>query len=219
MISKGHRAAPLVHIQSRKHIVVPSYKGMVPHRSASLAQWLSVPPLYKSTRCTARHPSYKSQDRLRASEVEERVVRHANESCYDSSPSPVTISVSFLTPTRLKYENQLTTDCEFHVFFRNLVRRIALLDYFHCGGEFPPERREFVDRARAVETVASDLRWVDWERYSNRQQTRMRLGGFVGQVTYRGDFIDFLPYLLLGTYTHVGKGATFGLGGYEIIQK
>src|SRR5713226_3301835 len=45
MISKGHRAAPLVHIQSRKHIVVPSYKGMVPHRSASLAQWLSVPPL------------------------------------------------------------------------------------------------------------------------------------------------------------------------------
>ena len=135
----------------------------------------------------------------------------------DSSLSPSSLSISFLTPTRLKYENRLATDCEFHVFFRNLVRRIALLDYFHCGGEFPPERREFVERARAVETVASDLRWVDWERYSSRQQTRMRLGGFVGQVTYRGDFTDFLPYLLLGTYTHVGKGATFGLGGYEIV--
>ncbi len=45
----------------------------------------------------------------------------------------------------------------------------------------------------------------------------MRLGGFVGQVTYRGDFTEFLPYLLLGTYTHVGKGATFGLGEYEIV--
>ncbi len=162
--------------------------------------------------------SKDAQDRLRASEVEERDVRHANESCYDSSPSPVTISVSFLTPTRLKYENQLTTGCEFHVFFRNLVRRIALLDYFHCGEEFPPERREFVDRARAVETVASDLHWVDWERYSNRQQTRMRLGGFVGQVTYRGDFTEFFPYLLLGTYTHVGKGATFGLGSIAVEQ-
>ncbi len=134
------------------------------------------------------------------------------------SPSLSEISVSFLTPTRLKYENQLAADCEFHVLFRSLVRRIALLDYFHCGGEFPPERREFVERARAVETVASDLRWVDWERYSNRQQTRMRLGGFVGQVTYRGDFTEFLPYLLLGTYTHVGKGATFGLGGYQIVE-
>ncbi len=137
----------------------------------------------------------------------------------DSSPSPVFVSISFLTPTRLKYENQLTTDCEFHVLFRNLARRLALLDYFHCGGEFPPERREFVERARAVETVASDLRWVDWERYSNHQQTRMRLGGFMGQVTYRGDFTEFLPYLLLGTYTHVGKGATFGLGRFEIVQE
>jgi CRISPR/Cas system endoribonuclease Cas6 (RAMP superfamily) len=73
-----------------------------------------------------------------------------------------------------------------------------------------------VDRARTVETVASHLRWIDWERYSNRQQTRMRLGGFVGQVTYRGDFTEFFPYLLLGTYTHVGKGATFGLGGYRV---
>ena len=136
----------------------------------------------------------------------------------DSSLSPISVSLSFLTPTRLKFENQLAGDCEFHVFFRNLTRRLALLDYFHCGGEFPPERREFVERARAIETVTSDLRWIDWERYSNRQQTRMKLGGFVGQVTYRGDFTEFLPYLVLGTYTHVGKGATFGLGGYRIVE-
>jgi len=132
------------------------------------------------------------------------------------SPSLSQISISFLTPTRLKYDNQLVADCEFHVLFRNLVRRIALLDYFHCGGEFPPERREFVEQARAIETVKSDLRWVDWERYSNRQQNMVHMGGFVGQVTYRGDFTDFFPYLLLGTYTHVGKGATFGLGEYEV---
>jgi hypothetical protein len=137
----------------------------------------------------------------------------------DSSLSPISVSLSFLTPTRLKFENQLAGDCEFHVFFRNLVRRIALLDYFHCGGEFPPERREFVERARAIETVKSDLQWVDWERYSNRQQQRMKLGGFVGQVTYRGDFTKFLPYLRLGMYTHVGKGATFGLGGYAIVEE
>jgi hypothetical protein len=160
--------------------------------------------------------SKDAQDRLRASEVEERVVRHPNESCAVPSLFPISLSISFLTPTRLKYENRLAADCEFHVFFRSLARRIALLDYFHCGGEFPPERREFVERARAVETVASDLRWIDWERYSTRQQTRMRLGGFVGQVAYRGDFTEFLPYLLLGMYTHVGKGATFGLGGYTI---
>src|SRR5262244_3735973 len=63
VITKGHRDTPLVNVQSRKHIVVPWYKRLASHRSASLAQWLS--PLYQSTRCQAQHPSYRSQDRLR----------------------------------------------------------------------------------------------------------------------------------------------------------
>ncbi|MBI3248499.1 MAG: CRISPR system precrRNA processing endoribonuclease RAMP protein Cas6 [Deltaproteobacteria bacterium] len=130
--------------------------------------------------------------------------------------APFQLSVSFLTPTRLKYENQLAANCEFHVFFRNLVRRIALLNYFHCGGEFPPERKDFVEQARSIEMVSSELHWVDRERYSNRQQRWTPIGGFVGHVTYRGDLAPFLPYLRLGEYTHVGKGATFGLGGYKM---
>ncbi len=140
-------------------------------------------------------------------------------SVFPSSSSLSEMSVSFLTPTRLKYENQIAADCEFHVFFRNLARRIALLNYFHCGGEFPPERKALVEQARAVETVSSSLQWIDRERYSNRQQRWTPLGGFVGHVTYRGDLDPFLPYLRLGEYTHVGKGATFGLGGYEIAYE
>src|SRR6266478_670897 len=63
MISKGHRDASLVHVQSRKHIVVPRNKCLASHRSTSLIQWLKFPPLYLllSTRGEPRHPSYKSQ--------------------------------------------------------------------------------------------------------------------------------------------------------------
>jgi hypothetical protein len=132
------------------------------------------------------------------------------------SPSPSSVAISFLTPTGIKYGERLTMDCEFHIFFRTLLRRLSLLSYFHCDGEFPRDRRDVIERAQKVETVEQDLRWYDWERYSNRQEVRMRLGGFIGRVTYRGDLAEFLPYLLLGTYTHVGKGATFGLGRYEV---
>ena len=46
----------------------------------------------------------------------------------------------------------------------------------------------------------------------------MKLGGFVGEVTYVGERLeDFLPYIFIGTYTHLGKAATFGLGKYEIV--
>ena len=61
-----------------------------------------------------------------------------------------------------------------------------------------------------------DLTWYDWQRYSACQDTRMKLGGFVGEVTYTGEQLkEFFPYILLGKYIHVGKGATFGLGKYE----
>jgi CRISPR/Cas system endoribonuclease Cas6 (RAMP superfamily) len=42
------------------------------------------------------------------------------------------------------------------------------------------------------------------------------LSGFVGEVTYRGEFEPFLPLLLLGEYLHVGKNVAFGNGWYRI---
>jgi hypothetical protein len=66
--------------------------------------------------------------------------------------------------------------------------------------------------AAQVITVAQQLHWSDWERYSGRQETRMKLGGIVGTVRYRGPCAAFLPYMRLGEYIHVGKNTAFGLG-------
>ncbi|MBD3183343.1 CRISPR system precrRNA processing endoribonuclease RAMP protein Cas6, partial [Candidatus Poribacteria bacterium] len=43
-----------------------------------------------------------------------------------------------------------------------------------------------------------------------------RLGGLLGEVTYKSELGPFLPFVVLGHYAHVGKGATFGLGKYDI---
>jgi hypothetical protein len=42
------------------------------------------------------------------------------------------------------------------------------------------------------------------------------MGGFVGEVTYEGEIEEFLPLLILGQYTHVGKYAVWGNGQYEV---
>jgi len=47
----------------------------------------------------------------------------------------------------------------------------------------------------------------------------MKMGGFIGSITFEGDLEPFLPFLLLGEYVHVGKGTSFGLGKYEIKQR
>jgi len=132
---------------------------------------------------------------------------------------PNAISVSFITPTRIKYKNSLTKDLEFHVFFRNLLRRISLLSYFHCNHRIDDSGfKDLIQRARDIKTVKHSLYWHDWERYSNRQKTRMKMGGFMGEITYEGDLREFWPYIRLGEYMHVGKGSGFGLGRYRKID-
>jgi hypothetical protein len=124
------------------------------------------------------------------------------------------VTLHFVTPTRLIYAEALTPVPDFHILIRALLRRLSNLAYFHCGTELNLDFRGLIAAAEQIETVTSDLRWYDWERYSARQDARMKLGGFVGRVTYRGDLQSFLPLLCLGEAVHVGKGTSFGLGKY-----
>ncbi|MCE8429907.1 MAG: CRISPR system precrRNA processing endoribonuclease RAMP protein Cas6 [Candidatus Methanoperedens sp.] len=46
---------------------------------------------------------------------------------------------------------------------------------------------------------------------------KLKMGGFLGEITFEGDLNEFMPFLKLGEYLHIGKGTVFGLGKYEII--
>ncbi len=126
------------------------------------------------------------------------------------------LNISFLTPTRLKFENRLASDLEFHILIRNLLRRLSTLSYFHCGQRLDLDFRGLIERAKAVTRVESSLRWMDWQRYSARQETTMLMGGLVGSVTFEGALREFLPFLQLGEWVHVGKGTVFGLGLFRL---
>ena len=54
--------------------------------------------------------------------------------------------------------------------------------------------------------------WHDWERYSARQDVRMKMGGFVGKVSFEGELGEFMPFIELGEVLHVGKGDQFWVG-------
>lgn len=126
------------------------------------------------------------------------------------------VALRFLTPARLKSGGTLDAEPSFGVFVQRLLERLSSLSYFHCGKALDVDFKGMIERARAVETVQADLSWDDWERYSKRQKATMRLGGVVGEISYAGALREFLPFLVLGEYVHVGKGATFGLGRYAL---
>lgn len=126
------------------------------------------------------------------------------------------IEIEFLTPFRVRFDGKITDDIKFHIIFRNLMRRVSSLLYFHCGREMDCDYKAYIEYAEKVETASNNLQWFDWERYSTRQKQKMTLGGVLGQVKYEGNLEPFLPFLKLGEYVHVGKGTSFGLGKYQI---
>jgi len=130
--------------------------------------------------------------------------------------SPTRIRVEFLTMTRLKHSDSLRSSPAFHVLVTALLRRVSSLAYFHHGVDLNLDYSGLVERAKEVRLAADDTRWVNWTRYSNRQDRSMNLGGLVGGATYEGEVAEFRELLVLGSVVHVGKNTTFGLGQYRL---
>jgi len=127
-----------------------------------------------------------------------------------------TLTINFVTPTRIKYQGKLGSNIDFCVFIKNLLRRISLLSEMHCSSRLDLNYAEIIEKAKKVQTIGSNLHWYDWERYSSRQKTRMKLGGFMGDISFEGDLAEFMPFIKLGEYLHIGKGTVYGLGKYQI---
>jgi len=135
----------------------------------------------------------------------------------DSGCSKITLR--FITPTRIKYDGNFIDDLNFEILMRNLLRRLSWLAEIHCDEKWDLDWKGIISRAEeGVKTVHSDLCWHDWERYSNRQEKKLKMGGFMGNITFEGELAEFLPFLRLGEYLHIGKGTVYGLGKYEIVK-
>ena len=127
------------------------------------------------------------------------------------------VTFKFLTPTRIKNNGKLTIDIDFVIILRNLLRRLSRLAEVHCDEKWELEWNELIEMASdRVSTVSSGLKWHDWKRYSQRQGTKMKMGGFLGEIIFEGELAEFLPFIKLGELLHMGKGTVYGLGMYEI---
>lgn len=126
------------------------------------------------------------------------------------------ISLQFLTPVQIKAAGKPVIELEFSVLLKAILRRYHSLRYFHGDGS--KERFDINwDEAERVETLHSDLKPERFKRYSNRQNRSIPMGGLTGSITYRGNLGQFYPWLKIGEYLHVGKGATFGMGWYRVV--
>lgn len=121
----------------------------------------------------------------------------------------------FTTPLRLQNNGRALADITPQVFFNALIRRANLLMSLHAGITLTDDFPYMAGLAQTVE-LSPRWRWKDWQRFSSRQHQAMKLGGLVGECLLTNIPDEFLPFLFMGQWVHLGKNATFGLGKYEI---
>ena len=135
------------------------------------------------------------------------------------NPSQEQLTVHFITPTRLKFNRELSVDFTFRQLLFKMLRRILELAYFYVPeADINWEFHDLLVAADEVEIIERELQWIDLTRYSSRQKTRMKLGGFVGHLTLQGNLTPFLPILHACEVLHIGKATTFGLGRVEVVE-
>lgn len=125
----------------------------------------------------------------------------------------------FITPLRLQDNGRviMPKNLTARDLLIALVRRISLLLEFHTGAVTTSNFAQLVSLAEQVQ-FTHDLTWLDWTRYSSRQQQTMQLGGAVGTWQLHDVPALFHEFLHLGQWLHIGKNATFGLGHYKLIH-
>lgn len=120
-----------------------------------------------------------------------------------------------VTPVRTQKDGRYMGNMDWPGFFGALARRLQALHCQYGAGE-PMEKAEWMaarDRfAAESERITADLRWLDLHRYSNRQKTKMQMGGLVGEVQLPQPSPWMRDWWRVAELVHVGKGAAMGLG-------
>jgi hypothetical protein len=128
------------------------------------------------------------------------------------SADPQFLSLRFLTPTELKSDGEIVREPPFQVVLARARDRIATLSSLYGGGPLELDFRGMSERAAAVRTVSSNLRWESGQRKSSRTHQVHPLDGFIGEVTYQGRISEFLPFLEAAYWTGIGRQTVWGKG-------
>ncbi len=125
-------------------------------------------------------------------------------------------SIHFITPLRLKVKGKITGKPSFKDIISALTRRVFLLSYFHCGGNDEPVHKQFLEHVGNVEMIDANIIKLNQNRFSARQRQKIPMNGFMGTLTFKGDYGTFMPLLKAGEYIHIGKDTVFGYGQYTM---
>ncbi len=130
-----------------------------------------------------------------------------------------TLTVNFLSPFRFKKMGAYQDKFSYENLITAAERRIQMLAGLFANEPFPITETE----KNIGNNVSVSWQYTGWKNlsyFSRRQNSRILLGGIVGQVELNGTFSDYEMFLLNSAEKfHIGKNISFGLGRISLKQE
>lgn len=116
--------------------------------------------------------------------------------------------IGLRSPLRLVSNGRQQRRFEFSTFARNLLRRVSAMAYYYGQCRMDQDFRAL---SHLAEQVVCDEYVFTWGRSGSAA-----MSGLTGHGRFSGNFTELIPFLVLGSYLHAGKGAAFGFGSFEL---
>ncbi len=118
------------------------------------------------------------------------------------------IKLEFVTPLRIKKQNRFLT--------RDVELLDILLSIYKRNLELKKQAYKRVKLETEYKIVSKNLRYQELTRRSNKQNTKMHLGGLMGEMVISNVNKEVYDLLKLGEIIGVGKSTVFGLGKIKV---
>ena len=114
------------------------------------------------------------------------------------------ITLQLLTPLRMKYQGKLLNKKPpLETLLYSITNRLAEIN------DLPRNKLTFTP---SYKEKSAKIRFVDQTRRSNRQKTKLQIGGIIGEIRYETIDEKSLILLEVGEIIGVGKQTVFGMG-------
>ena len=119
-------------------------------------------------------------------------------------------NLQLLTPLRLRQQkrNISVGQLNAEIFIKSLQRRYSLLVKHYS----PQQKLPSLPDAEYPQLHVENLCWKDLQRWSNRQQRYVKLGGLTGILSLQGDLRPYSHALAYLPWINLGKNCNMGLG-------
>jgi len=138
------------------------------------------------------------------------------------------VEISFETPLEIRKKKRILNSGEeitFKLFLKALYNRFTTVLSTYCSSQKDsiPPYCEFSSFAGEVRVSNNGLRFITNKPKKNSRIFRHHksveyVGGLKGKITFTGNLTPYFPAIALGSFLHVGRKITQGLGQYRITK-